>query len=207
MMASSTRNTEAMEEDTLRFQIEEEDLEAVLVSAGDGEEGIDDRWCLVGKFLSNRVIDFEKMQNILASLWQLGMGILWTYDRMQLIIERLNVGGDPKSLPLNTLDIWVQLHNVEPGWTPTVAMATSAAGNGESSSVNAEDFSAPNPVVNGAAVQVEAIGRSGGLALLWKNQDEVLVDSFSENHIDSTVMFEGQRDFRFTGVFGIIIYG
>ncbi|KAM6575647.1 hypothetical protein CsatA_023974 [Cannabis sativa] len=142
-MASYSRNAGAMEDETLRFQIEEEDLEAVLVSAGDGEEGIDDRWCLVGKFLSNRIIDFEKMQNILASLWQPGMGMFvkqldtnrflfqfyhevdiqrvingspWTYDRMQLIIERLNVGGDPKSLPLNTLDIWVQLHNVEPGF-------------------------------------------------------------------------------------------
>ncbi|KAM6569612.1 hypothetical protein CsatB_017597 [Cannabis sativa] len=150
-MASSSRHVGAMEDETLRFQIEEEDLEAVLVSASDGEEGIDDRWCLVGKFLSNRIIDFEKMQNILASLWQPGMGMFvkqldtnrflfqfyhevdiqrvingspWTYDRMQLIIERLNVGGDPKSLPLNTLDIWVQLHNVEPGFMTESTLRT-----------------------------------------------------------------------------------
>uniref|UniRef100_A0A803PKE1 RNase H type-1 domain-containing protein n=1 Tax=Cannabis sativa TaxID=3483 RepID=A0A803PKE1_CANSA len=83
------------------------------------------------------------MQNILASLWQPGMGMFvkqldnnqflfqffheidiqrvingipWTYDRMQLIIERLKVGGDPKLLALNTLDIGVQLHDVEPGF-------------------------------------------------------------------------------------------
>ncbi|XP_060969447.1 uncharacterized protein At4g02000-like [Cannabis sativa] len=140
-MASSSRHSEAME-DTIRFNIEEEDLEAVIVTAGEREEGIDDRWCLVGRLLSNRVIDFEKMQNVLASLWQPGMemfvkqldtnrflfqfyhevdiqrvinGSPWTYDRMQLIIERLNVGGDPKLLTLNTLDIWVQLHDVELG--------------------------------------------------------------------------------------------
>ncbi|XP_060961066.1 uncharacterized protein LOC133031553 [Cannabis sativa] len=49
---------------------------------------------------------------------------------------------------------------------------------------------------------VEAQGRSGGLAMLWKNQEEVSVDTFSENHIDCKVSFEGQREFRFTGVYG-----
>ncbi|XP_060974339.1 uncharacterized protein LOC115695596 [Cannabis sativa] len=351
-MASSSRNPEAMEEDTLRFRIEEEDLEAVLVSTGDGEEGIDDRWCLVGKFLSNRVIDFEKIQNILASLWQPGMGMFvkqldtnrflfqfyhevdiqrvingspWTYDRMQLIIERLNVGGDPKSLPLNTLDIWVQLHNVEPGfmtettlrkvgntmgkylesdpknfigvwrdylrmritlniekplrrrlkitkddgtwfwinfkyertptfcficgiidhsdkycpklfnqpidqiakpygefmkalppqnhknvgsrwlrtkgWTPTVAMAAPAAGNGESSSVNAEDFSAPNPAVNVAAVQGNNYANLGGFnedsrSVVRGNQGREIVQNKESDIIiyhDNPMLYDSKK--------------
>ncbi|XP_060965523.1 uncharacterized protein LOC133034453 [Cannabis sativa] len=49
---------------------------------------------------------------------------------------------------------------------------------------------------------VEYQGRSGGLAMLWKNQEKVSVDTFSENHIDCKVSFEGQREFRFTGVYG-----
>uniref|UniRef100_A0A803QS68 CCHC-type domain-containing protein n=1 Tax=Cannabis sativa TaxID=3483 RepID=A0A803QS68_CANSA len=129
-------------EDIFNFQIEEEELEEMAVSVDSGNEGIDDRWCLVGRFLSNRIVDFEKMQNILASLWQPGIGMFvkqvdnnrflfqfyhevdikrvidgspWTYDRMQLIIERLPVGGDPKTLTLNTLDIWIQMHDVQPG--------------------------------------------------------------------------------------------
>uniref|UniRef100_A0A803P2Y2 Reverse transcriptase domain-containing protein n=1 Tax=Cannabis sativa TaxID=3483 RepID=A0A803P2Y2_CANSA len=129
-------------EDVFSFQIEEEDLAELPVGQEGEEEGIDDRWCLVGRFLSNRMIDFDKMQNILASLWQPGMGMFVkklednrflfqfyhevdiqrvingsprTFDRIQLIIERLPVGGDPTSLQLNHLDIWVQIHDVKPG--------------------------------------------------------------------------------------------
>uniref|UniRef100_A0A803QRE7 CCHC-type domain-containing protein n=1 Tax=Cannabis sativa TaxID=3483 RepID=A0A803QRE7_CANSA len=150
VMASTSRHNGDTEDEIFRFQIEEEDLEEVAVITGRGDDGIDDRWCLVGRFLSNRLIDFEKMQNILASLWQPGMGMFvkqldnnrflfqfyhevdiqkvingspWTYDRMQLIIERLRVGGDPKALPLNTLHIWVQLHDMEPGCMAEVTAA------------------------------------------------------------------------------------
>ncbi|XP_060968346.1 uncharacterized protein LOC133035920 [Cannabis sativa] len=49
---------------------------------------------------------------------------------------------------------------------------------------------------------VEATGRSGGLALFWKNEDEVTIDSFSTNHIDSLVHFEGYGKFHFTGLYG-----
>uniref|UniRef100_A0A803NJS2 Zinc knuckle CX2CX4HX4C domain-containing protein n=1 Tax=Cannabis sativa TaxID=3483 RepID=A0A803NJS2_CANSA len=33
---------------------------------------IDDRWCLVGRFLAQRSIDFDTMQHLMASLWQPG---------------------------------------------------------------------------------------------------------------------------------------
>uniref|UniRef100_A0A803Q3T6 PHD finger protein ING n=1 Tax=Cannabis sativa TaxID=3483 RepID=A0A803Q3T6_CANSA len=336
-------------EDVFNFQIEEGELEAVM--AGEGEdEGIDDRWCLVGRFLTNRLIDFDKMQNILASLWQPGMGMFvkqldnnrflfqfyhevdiqrvidgspWTYDRTQLIIERLQVGGDPKALALNTLDIWIQIHDVQPcklfhqranqvvkpygefmkalpqrnhrnvgarwlrtrGWTPPVTGDGGPSGRFEQTNTNMEssgvDFAGikekqdflhgkhdlhnlpanqfggpwkwgsptimkmiswncrglgpsrnvqflkelvaqkrPNVIflcetlTNKVKVDsmcrslqfegsftVEAHGHSGGVALLWKNKDEVVIDSFSKNHIDGFVTFEGQQSFRFTGLY------
>lgn len=37
--------------------------------------GIDTKWCLVGRFLSYRAIDFEKMQHSIVSLWKLGKGV------------------------------------------------------------------------------------------------------------------------------------
>ncbi|XP_030498040.2 uncharacterized protein LOC115713699 [Cannabis sativa] len=140
-MASSSGVGGGGSEDVFNFQIEEEDLSELTVSHEGEEEGIDDRWCLVGRFLSHRVIDFDKIQNILASLWQPGMGMFvkkleenrflfqfyhevdiqrvingspWTFDRMQLIIQRLPVGGDPNIIQLNHLDIWVQIHDVKP---------------------------------------------------------------------------------------------
>uniref|UniRef100_A0A803NUT6 Reverse transcriptase domain-containing protein n=1 Tax=Cannabis sativa TaxID=3483 RepID=A0A803NUT6_CANSA len=145
-MASSSGVKNRGSEDVYSFQIEEEDLEELTVGNEGEEEGIDDRWCLVGRFLTNRLIDFDKMQNILASLWQPGMGMFvkklednrflfqfyhevdiqrvingspWTYDRMQLIIQRLPVGGDPNLLQLNDLDMWVQIHDIKPGCMTT----------------------------------------------------------------------------------------
>uniref|UniRef100_A0A803Q3T1 Inhibitor of growth protein N-terminal histone-binding domain-containing protein n=1 Tax=Cannabis sativa TaxID=3483 RepID=A0A803Q3T1_CANSA len=50
------------------------------------------------RWISKRVID----------------GSPWAYDGTQLIIERLQVGGDPKALALNTLDIWIEIHDVRP---------------------------------------------------------------------------------------------
>uniref|UniRef100_A0A803QI80 Uncharacterized protein n=1 Tax=Cannabis sativa TaxID=3483 RepID=A0A803QI80_CANSA len=58
VMASTSWHNGDTEDEILRFQIEEEDLEEVAVITGGGDDGIDDRWCLVGRFLSNRVIDF-----------------------------------------------------------------------------------------------------------------------------------------------------
>uniref|UniRef100_A0A803NIF1 DUF4283 domain-containing protein n=1 Tax=Cannabis sativa TaxID=3483 RepID=A0A803NIF1_CANSA len=141
-MASSSGVTSGVNEDVYSFQLEEDDLEAVPVGNEGEEEGIDDRWCLVGRFLSNRMIDFDKMQNILASLWQPGMGMFvkklddnrflfqfyhevdilrvingspWTFDRMKLIIQRLPVGGDSNLIQLNHLEMWIQIHDVKSG--------------------------------------------------------------------------------------------
>ncbi|KAF4366343.1 hypothetical protein G4B88_026670 [Cannabis sativa] len=49
------------------------------------------------------------------------------------------------------------------GWTPTVAMAGSAAGSGESSSINADDFTVPIPAVNEAVNQGNNYANLGGL--------------------------------------------
>uniref|UniRef100_A0A803NUS5 Reverse transcriptase domain-containing protein n=1 Tax=Cannabis sativa TaxID=3483 RepID=A0A803NUS5_CANSA len=137
-MASSSGVKNRGNEDVYNFQIEEEDLEELTVGNEGEEEGVDDRWCLVGRFLTNRLIDFDKIQNILASLCQPGMGMFvkklednrflfqliingspWTYDRMQLIIQSLPVGGDPNLLQLNDLDMWVQIHDVKLGCMTT----------------------------------------------------------------------------------------
>lgn len=55
------------------------------ISLGDDDDGgliydeeekdlsdMDDRWCLVGKFLTDRTLDFQAMQHKMASLWRPG---------------------------------------------------------------------------------------------------------------------------------------
>ncbi|XP_060968619.1 uncharacterized protein LOC115710455 [Cannabis sativa] len=49
---------------------------------------------------------------------------------------------------------------------------------------------------------VEARGHSGGLALLWKDASEVVIQGFSFSHIDATIQMIGYSTWRFTGVYG-----
>ncbi|XP_060964189.1 uncharacterized protein LOC133033466 [Cannabis sativa] len=49
---------------------------------------------------------------------------------------------------------------------------------------------------------VEARGHSGGLAMLWKKEDEGKLLSFSNNHIDLEVKMDGFPTFRATGFYG-----
>lgn len=101
------------------------------------------RWCLVGRFLTDSPIDFQAMQHKMSSLWRPRKGMYvkdlesnrfifqfyhevditrviegspWTFGRFQLVFERLKSGNDPRSIPINNLDIWVQLHNMSPGF-------------------------------------------------------------------------------------------
>lgn len=51
-------------------------------------------------------------------------------------------------------------------------------------------------------ITVDAIGRSGGLALLWKIKEQVLLCSLSKNHIDVEICADGKDKWRLTGVYG-----
>lgn len=48
---------------------------------------------------------------------------------------------------------------------------------------------------------VDCIGRSGGLCLLWKEEVDVTIRSFSSSHIDASVKWESLM-WRFSGVYG-----
>ncbi|KAG4109650.1 hypothetical protein ERO13_1Z049693v2, partial [Gossypium hirsutum] len=53
---------------------------------------------------------------------------------------------------------------------------------------------------NGLTVNSE--GRSGGLALMWKEGINVSIQSFSKHHIDSIVNLENNKNMRVTGFYG-----
>ncbi|CAN0847201.1 hypothetical protein LINGRAHAP2_LOCUS4847 [Linum grandiflorum] len=51
--------------------------------------------------------------------------------------------------------------------------------------------------------EVAAIGRSGGLCILWKQEIDLVVKSKSENFIDAEIREgDSRRKWRFTGVYG-----
>lgn len=51
-------------------------------------------------------------------------------------------------------------------------------------------------------ISVDSHGRSGGLALLWKIKDHVLLRSLSHNHTDVEVKMDGKQTWRLSGVYG-----
>ncbi|KAL8108560.1 hypothetical protein AgCh_024870 [Apium graveolens] len=49
---------------------------------------------------------------------------------------------------------------------------------------------------------VESYGHSGGVALLLRNKDEVVLNSLSKNHIDVVIKAKGGLEYRLTGIYG-----
>uniref|UniRef100_A0A803PLX8 Zinc knuckle CX2CX4HX4C domain-containing protein n=1 Tax=Cannabis sativa TaxID=3483 RepID=A0A803PLX8_CANSA len=116
-MESGNQSDPNIAEQYANFRIEDEEEDS-LIYAGENDDlaEIDDRWCLVGRFLTNRSVDFQAMQNKMATLWQPGRGSPWTFDRVPLIFERLKQGENPRTVTLNKLDFWVQIHNLSTGF-------------------------------------------------------------------------------------------
>ncbi|PPD89910.1 hypothetical protein GOBAR_DD13158 [Gossypium barbadense] len=52
------------------------------------------------------------------------------------------------------------------------------------------------------ALAVNSVGKSGGLAMLWKDGIKVDIQNYSRHHIDSVIQLEDQRSFRFIGFYG-----
>lgn len=51
-------------------------------------------------------------------------------------------------------------------------------------------------------ISVDASGHSGGLALLWRNKDEISLSAFNKNHIDVSVSTKKGLKYRLTGIYG-----
>lgn len=48
---------------------------------------------------------------------------------------------------------------------------------------------------------VNSIGLKGGLCLLWQEEVDLRVNSYSQNHVDSKIVWKGSK-WRFTGIYG-----
>lgn len=139
-MAGQRSAVQEMEEEFAMICIEDEE-QGGLQYEGEGEDlsEIDVRWCLVGRFLTDYSIDFQAMQHKMASLWRPGRGMHvkqldvnrfifqfyheldikrvmegspWTFGHFQLVFARLKEGNNPRTIAINKLDIWVQLHGI-----------------------------------------------------------------------------------------------
>uniref|UniRef100_A0A803NL38 DUF4283 domain-containing protein n=1 Tax=Cannabis sativa TaxID=3483 RepID=A0A803NL38_CANSA len=75
-MASSSQHDFDLNEQYAQISLDDEE-EGVLIGGDDEAEDVlfDDRWCLVGRFLTGRPVDFDAMRLLMASLWKPGKGV------------------------------------------------------------------------------------------------------------------------------------
>lgn len=93
--------------------------------------------------ISEGVVDFQAMQQTLTALWRPGRGVYireinvnlymfqfyheldikrvvegspWSFNRKVLIIARMKEGDIPRGISLNSLDLWVQIHDLRAGF-------------------------------------------------------------------------------------------
>lgn len=115
--------------------------EAEQISENESFVGFNPKLCLVGKFISDGVVDFSAMQQTMAALWRPGRGVYikeldanlylfqfyheldvrrvldgspWSFNRRALIIKRME-GNNPRCMQLDSLDLWVQIHELPVG--------------------------------------------------------------------------------------------
>ncbi|MCH80000.1 hypothetical protein A2U01_0000762, partial [Trifolium medium] len=119
------------EEEGFSFDFEEE-----------GDEQVDLRWCLIGRFLCDRAIHSNSMKIRMADLWKPVRGVIikearpgtflfhfdhpldmeavlnggpWTFDNNMLILEQVQLGMQIEDIPLFHINLWVQIHNLPTG--------------------------------------------------------------------------------------------
>ncbi|KAH9779367.1 reverse transcriptase domain-containing protein [Citrus sinensis] len=146
-MAGSSNRAADLQRECARLQIDEEE-EGDLEVAGEEDEDngrvkIDFRYCLVGRFLTDKVINFVAMKNTMAALWRPGKGVCikglshtlflfqffheidvrrildsgsWTFDQHILLVHRLGADEQPQNIPLFDTTFWVQVYNLPLGF-------------------------------------------------------------------------------------------
>lgn len=130
----------SLEELYASLSLEEEDDGGIDVTESDIKAR--NTFVLVGRFLTDKNINFIAMKNVMASLWRprdgtdvLDLGeqrysfviyhILelqkvldggpWTFEQNLLVYHWLKDGEVPQSVPLHIIDIWVQVYDLPTG--------------------------------------------------------------------------------------------
>lgn len=135
------RSNPSLEELYANMSLEEEDEGGVLV-AEEVPKTTAPTFVLIGRFLTDKNINFIAMQNVMASLWRPKEGMEvhdlgnyrysfvffhildlqkvieggpWSFEQSMLLCHRLVDNEDPHALPLQEVDIWVELYDIPKG--------------------------------------------------------------------------------------------
>lgn len=138
-MESDQSNLEKLYE---RLTMEDEADEGIVVCNGEVQDK-KETFVLVGRFLTEKNINFQVMQNVLASVWRPKEGMEihdiggfrfsfvfyhimdlrkvleggpWSFEQNTLVYKQVNKEEDPHLVSLKEVDIWVQVHDIPKGF-------------------------------------------------------------------------------------------
>lgn len=144
-MASSSRE-KSLEDEYSKLSLNNDDEDGGLILDDTPEiTGKEDFGrCLVGRFITDRKVNFIAMQDTLASIWRPVKGVFmeetnqpnmflfkffhdldvqrvlndgpWTFNQQVLLVKRLDVDEQLKDVKLTELFIWVQVYDVPIGF-------------------------------------------------------------------------------------------
>ncbi|XP_074336503.1 uncharacterized protein At4g02000-like [Apium graveolens] len=122
--------------------MEEEEAEGIIVGAEEGRE-TKESFVLVGRFLTEKHVNFQAIPNVLASVWRPKEGMEvhdiggyrysfvfyhimdlrkileggpWSYEQNMLVYHKMQETEDEHQVPLNEVEIWVQVHDIPKGF-------------------------------------------------------------------------------------------
>lgn len=125
-----------------KLAIDDEEEGGVIVQSGEIEQ-VKESFILVGRFLTEKNVKFNVMQNVLSSIWRPKEGVEihdigemrytfvfyhpldmqkvldagpWSFEQGMLVYKQLVANEDPKEVELNEVDIWVQVYDVPQGF-------------------------------------------------------------------------------------------
>lgn len=143
-MASSSRGKN-LEEAYANLSLNNDDEEGLIlegVPEATNTEGLNR--CLVGRFVTNKKVNFMAMQDTLASIWRPVKGVFmeetdrmnmflfkffhdrdmqrvlddgpWTFNQQVLLIKKFNMDEQLKDVKLSVLSMWIQVYDVPIGF-------------------------------------------------------------------------------------------
>lgn len=136
------RQEKSLEELYAGLVIEEEDEGGIIVA---NTEVVKQKqtYVLIGKFLTEKNINFPAMQNVMATLWRPREGMEvhdigdmrysfvffhkmdvqkvleggpWSFEQATLILHQLVDGEDPNMVQLQSVEMWVQVYDIPRGF-------------------------------------------------------------------------------------------
>ncbi|XP_074352981.1 uncharacterized protein At4g02000-like [Apium graveolens] len=136
------RIDEPLEEMYANLVIEDEEMDEIVIANNTITEQ-KTTFMLMGKFLTEKTINFQAMKNLMESLWRPreGMEVYstgdlkylfvfyhkmdvqnvmeggpWSFEQAMLVLHQVEMGDDPATVKLQNMEMWVQIYDLPRGY-------------------------------------------------------------------------------------------